>query len=144
MQLTEHFADTELRVAGADAQIVANATALCAAILEPIRAKFGPVTITSGYRSPTGNEAAGGVTNSQHLYEGGNAAADIRVQPMVIIFDWITQQSELPFDQAILETDETDTPRCIHLSYVNGGTQRREALTGGVNGTKPYLPAPVS
>lgn len=47
------------------------------AILEKIREKFGPVTISSGYRSPTHNNKIGGAAQSQHLY---GCAADIQVK----------------------------------------------------------------
>jgi hypothetical protein len=140
MQLTDHFADTELGVAGQDAQIVANATHLCLILLEPIREQFGPLAIDDGYRNPQHNAAVGGAPDSQHLYIGQNAAADIR--PMAaglqVVFDWIRLQSHLQFDQCILEFSHS-LPACIHISY-NGGLaqQRREAMTGETNGAGPY------
>jgi uncharacterized protein YcbK (DUF882 family) len=45
-------------------------------ILQKIRNRFGKVTITSAYRTPTRNKAVGGTTYSQHLY---GKAADIKV-----------------------------------------------------------------
>lgn len=46
-------------------------------VLQKIRAHFGKaVTITSAYRTPAKNKAAGGETYSQHLY---GKAADIKV-----------------------------------------------------------------
>jgi hypothetical protein len=52
---------------------------LCREVLEPIRAKFGSVTINSGYR-PTGyNASIGGAPNSYHIYtlrNGDAPAAD--------------------------------------------------------------------
>ena len=52
---------------------VAALTQLCVDILEPIRAKFGPVVIHSGYRSAAVNAAICGSATSQH--SKGEAAA---------------------------------------------------------------------
>lgn len=41
-------------------------------LLQPLRNKFGRMTITSGYRCPELNKAVGGVSNSRHTK--GNAA----------------------------------------------------------------------
>lgn len=47
-------------------------------VLQKIRTHFGkPVTITSAYRTPAKNKAAGGTKYSQHLY---GRAADIKVK----------------------------------------------------------------
>ena len=50
MQLTEHFSDMELGVAGQDSRLLTSAQFLCKTLLEPIRAQFGPVRIHDGYR----------------------------------------------------------------------------------------------
>ena len=39
---------------------------LCETILQPVRDKFGAVTVTSGYRSPELCQAIGSSVNSQH------------------------------------------------------------------------------
>ena len=52
---------------------------LLVATLQRIRDKAGPVVVTSGYRCPVHNEAAGGENNSQHIY---GRAADIYVPGM--------------------------------------------------------------
>lgn len=46
-------------------------------VLETIRDRFGPVTITSGHRSPEHNAAVGGSENSLHLL---GRAADFTVR----------------------------------------------------------------
>ena len=44
-----------------------NLAALCAHLLDPLRALVGPIRITSGYRSPRVNEAIGGSKTSDHM-----------------------------------------------------------------------------
>ena len=53
---------------------------LCVHLLEPLREKYGPCTITSGYRTVSHNRAQGGVPDSQHIYEKspGSVAADVK------------------------------------------------------------------
>lgn len=58
---------------------------LCNTYLEPLRRKFGPVHITSGFRHTSYNASIGGASASLHIYDypgrGENAvAADITCQ----------------------------------------------------------------
>jgi uncharacterized protein YcbK (DUF882 family) len=53
---------------------------LCEAFLEPLRAKFGPVKIHSGFRTRLYNAKIGGASKSYHIYtihDGNDQAADI-------------------------------------------------------------------
>lgn len=53
---------------------------LCKAFLEPLRAKYGQVTIHSGFRTKAYNARIGGASNSMHIYtqhDGNDQAADI-------------------------------------------------------------------
>jgi len=55
-------------------------SALCRQFLEPLRAKFGRVTINSGYRTKRYNASIGGASQSYHVYtihDGNDQAADI-------------------------------------------------------------------
>jgi len=56
--------------------------------LAPIRKKYGPVTITSGYRTPEHNVAVGGVENSQHVK---GQAADFITGNQVECFNWLRE-----------------------------------------------------
>lgn len=54
---------------------------LCKQYLEPLRAKFGPVTVNSGFRTEAYNASIGGAKNSFHVYtnhDGNDQAADVR------------------------------------------------------------------
>jgi len=58
----------------------AGLTYLCEQFLEPLRARFGRVTINSGLRSISHNRRVGGERNSFHCYtlqDGNDQAADI-------------------------------------------------------------------
>jgi hypothetical protein len=55
---------------------------LCQNYLEPLREKYGPISITSGYRHAAYNRRIGGASNSVHIYDhpgrdGSAVAADI-------------------------------------------------------------------
>ena len=54
--------------------------------LNPIRKKYGPVTITSGFRTPEHNAAVGGVDDSQHTC---GQAADFITGNQVDCFNWL-------------------------------------------------------
>jgi uncharacterized protein YcbK (DUF882 family) len=84
-QLSKHFSEAEfLRSATAiergikntwqNEQHKQNAIKLCEEVLEPLRAKFGALKITSGYRTQELNKIVGGASQSKHLT---GEAADI-------------------------------------------------------------------
>jgi uncharacterized protein YcbK (DUF882 family) len=53
---------------------------LCRQFLEPMRAKFGPCTVHSGFRTASYNRSIGGASNSFHIYtihDGNDQAADV-------------------------------------------------------------------
>jgi hypothetical protein len=89
---------------------------LCTKVLQPVRDKFGIITITSGYRNEKVNQQVGGVKNSQHK-EG--KAADFKVTDLKNCYEWI--KNELEFDQLI------QYPTFIHVSY-NTGNNRKQAF----------------
>jgi len=144
MQLTEHFADTELGVAGCEERLIANASNLCAQILEPLRARYGPVLVHDGYRDPSHNARVGGKPASFHLFDCGRAAADASIgSPMRIAFDWMRLESGLPFDKVILETNAFGVPECIHVQIDSLNAPRREAYIGKTGAATNYTPMEV-
>lgn len=141
MQLTEHFADTELGVAGCDVRLVVNAQYLCSQLLEPIRARFGTVRVHDGYRDAGHNARVGGKTASFHLFEDGCAAADIHAVGCTLqqLFDWIRLDSGLPFDKVILEKNSQGLPACVHLQTDLKNAPRREAYIGSTGAATDYV-----
>jgi len=138
LRLSEHFTLREFTVSqtatrlglvnGTTPEDIEKLIDLCNNVLEPIRAHFGPVTISSGYRSPELNRAIGGSTNSQHCK---GEAADIIV-PAYTPYDvckWI-ELSGLEFDQLIYEG------RWTHISY-NAENNRGNILTAIFSPGKP-------
>lgn len=63
------------------AQHQIDTAAELAAFLERVRVQFGgkPIVITSGYRPPAINAAAGGASDSEHLYKPGCGAVDFYI-----------------------------------------------------------------
>ena len=110
-----------------------NARRLCGEVLEPIRAHFGPVLVTSGYRSVALNEAIGGSPHSQHC-EG--CAADIVAPgvPAIEVCKWVRAEG-LPYDQLIHEGDWT------HVSWCAEDRRRGHCLTARfAGGRASYVP----
>jgi hypothetical protein len=130
MNLSPHFTLSEMtRTASGLANVPTDAevkalTALAMTLLEPVRAKFGPVSIHSGYRGPAVNAAIGGSKTSQHMK--GEAAdfhcAGARLED---IFDWVRLDSGLPFSQIILEGHGAE-PTWIHLAMLSESTRHHQ------------------
>lgn len=114
---------------------------LCAFILEPIREKFGPVKINSGYRSPKFNRAVNGAKDSAHLGKDSRIAADLAIPGARLkdVFDWIRLESGLRFDKVILERGQKERHEwddCIHIQIRS--EPRRVAMLGETNNRGPY------
>jgi len=102
---------------------IENIKILCERVLEPIRMKFGPLILSSGYRSKVLNHYIGGSLKSQHC-EGKAADIDMDGVDSVTnkeIFEYI--KNELEFDQLINEFNYS----WIHVSY-NLGKNRKQVL----------------
>ena len=88
-----------------------NIKTLCEKVLEPIRAKFGPINISSGYRSADLNHFIGGSLNSDHCK---GRAADIDMDghggevSNTDIFNYIKES--LDYDQLIWEFGNKEKP----------------------------------
>ena len=104
---------------------VLNLAYLCHMVLQPLRDRFGPIRITSGYRCPELNKAVGGVANSQHMR---GEAADIHLPSVEKGQEYLAFLKTLPiFDQLIWE--ENKGTSWIHVSAKRLAGNRREIKT---------------
>jgi hypothetical protein len=109
-----------------------NIKTLCEKVLEPIRAKFGPINISSGYRSADLNHFIGGSLNSDHCK---GKAADIDMDghggevTNKMIFDYIKDNLEI--DQLINEFNYS----WVHVGY-RKGANRKQVLDAVKEGGK--------
>lgn len=96
-------------------------TSLISNLLDPIRELWGrPLTVNSGFRCPTLNQAVGGSSTSQHTR---GEAADITAgnpKSNKKLFDLIIK-SELGFDQLIDESNYS----WIHISWEAKGNRKQ-------------------
>ena len=117
---------------------IVNLTVLTHHVLQPVREKFGVITVNSGYRSPQLNGKVGGSKTSQHCI---GEAADIEQQgtPNGEVATWISK--ELDFDQLILEFYTKGKPNSgwVHCSFKKDGSNRQKIMTAlRVNGKTQY------
>ncbi len=145
MKLTENFTLAELCKSQTalrkgidnlpkDPDIVTKLQTIAEKILQPVRDKFGPTVINSGYRCKKLNTAIGGSKKSQHSF---GEAADIEVPTISNrdLAEWI--KNNLDFDQLILEFYNGKDPRSgwVHVSYKNAENNRKQVLTINKQGT---------
>lgn len=117
-------------------------TVLCTTLLEPVRNRFGPVSIHSGYRGPAVNVAIGGSKSSQHMK---GEAADFHCPGATLehVMRWIVVESGLNYGQVILEGHTKGEPTWIHLSLgapYRLGSSCMQALVFDGKSYGPYKP----
>jgi len=105
-----------------------NMTLTAEKIFEPVREFFNyPIAVTSFFRAPAVNPAAGGARNSQHS-TGQAMDIDADVLGKITnkqVFDYIRENLE--FDQLIWEFGDENQPDWVHVSY-NKVVNRRQIL----------------
>ena len=118
--------------------VIEKLQALTDNILQPLRDKFGPVIVTSGYRSPEANKAIGGSTTSHHCF---GYAADFEVLNMdnrelaIYIRDELAE-----FTQLILEFYNGDPDSgWVHCSYDAADLKCQTLTAKRVNGRTQYF-----
>lgn len=89
-------------------------------VLQPIRDKFGIITVTSGFRSHYVNKLVGGVVNSNHLY---GYAADIIPKQATFrqIYDFIV--NSLDYDECFIE--QSNGKKWLHIAYRKGNNRKK-------------------
>jgi hypothetical protein len=103
LKISEHFAKREFEKSGTalrlgisnvitDPEHLLNLSSLCATVLEPIREKFGPMSISSGYRHPDLSQALGSKPTSSHCFAEAGLSWD------QAIIEFCPENSEDPFD----------------------------------------------
>ena len=122
-------------------EIEGRLAVLALEFLEPLRDKFGPLRVTSGYRCRDLNLAIGGAIDSAHMY---GCAADLQSMeghtPTEMV-QWVMLVSDLPFDQVIDEGNSVAS--WLHIGMLRPGHEpgpRRQALRY-CNGV--YTPLPL-
>ena len=132
----EEFERTGTRLVNVAPQIVVvRLKLLCAAILEPLREKTGPLRITSGYRSVQVNEAVGSKSNSQHLTGQACDCVPLKMKSEQA-FEILHQLASdgLPVDQAILYPKKGH----IHVSFNADEAPRRQFMIHSKGKYKKY------
>ena len=107
---------------------IVNLTVLTHHVLQPVRERFGVISVNSGYRSPALNTKVGGSKTSQHCF-GEAADFEQNGTPNAEVATWISE--ELEFDQLILEFYTKGQPNSgwVHCSFKKDGSNRRKIMT---------------
>lgn len=105
-------------------EIEQNLTALVAAVLDPLREKYGkPIIVNSGFRCKQLNTLIKGAVNSQHMkgeaadIDTGSKTENKKLAKLII-------KMGLPFDQLIDEQNYS----WLHVSYKRVGANRGQIL----------------
>ena len=85
-------------------------------ILEPLREEFGPIFVSSAYRSPAVNDAVGGAANSYHL-KGSGFDGYANTATHEEMAEWLFAQTHLPLAEVVIE----DHTGHLHISRDAGG-----------------------
>ena len=102
-----------------------NLALLATQILEPMRAHFGPLRVTSSFRSKKVNTAIGGATSSEHMSARAADLYDMSGATAQDMIEWLYTQTHLPINQAIRE----DHTGHLHVSVAAvGQTPKRQFL----------------
>ena len=119
-----------------------NLKVLAEKVFEPIRNHFNvPIHISSGYRSKELNSKIKGSSLTSQHSKGEAIDIDMDGSGTITnkqVFEYI--KNNLVFDQLIFEFGTFENPDWVHVSYSNGGKQRKEVLKAyKVNNVTKYI-----
>jgi hypothetical protein len=110
-------------------------------VLQPVRDHFGPVVVTSGYRSPEVNKAIGGSATSDHC-KGMAADFEVLGVPNRDVARWVIENCK--FRQTILEFPGANpNDGWIHVAYDKSDLKGQVLTAKKINGKTQYLPGLV-
>ena len=110
--------------------IITNINNLMNKCVNPIKARWPDVVITSVYRSKALNKYIGGVDESQHMYGYASDLVSINKHKSHEIFNWVIDQG-IDFDQMIWEFPEKGNGingSWVHISYKSGNNRKKTSL----------------
>lgn len=121
----------------ASQEVIEKLQALVNNVLQPVRDKFGPVIVTSGYRSPEVNKSVGGSATSHHCF---GYAADFEVLGMDNKELALYIRDNLKYTQLILEfyDDGISDSGWVHCSYDAADLKCQTLTARRVNGRTQY------
>jgi zinc D-Ala-D-Ala carboxypeptidase len=117
-------------------QVIENLQDLVDNVLQPLREKFGPIVVTSGYRSPAVNKAIGGSPTSDHcLGYAADFEASIDNRELAIYI-----RDTMSFKQLILEFYRDGVPDSgwVHCSFQKDANKGQVLTAKKVNGRTQY------
>jgi len=143
LQVSPHFSLRELTTTShteinntPDPESMFHLVNLANTVLEVIRAKFGPLRVTSGYRSPELNAVIpGSAKNSAHCYGCAADVQSINGHDPTDMVRWVAFESGIDFDQVIDEfrrDKHGEVSRWMHIGMLRPGYEahpRHQALT---------------
>lgn len=111
--------------------VIMNLRLLSEMILQPLRDKVGPISVSSGWRCERVNKATGGANRSQHVK--GQAADILGVGCSNAELFKKIKELKLPYDQLIWEYGTHESPAWVHVSFnPELKKQRNEILFIGI------------
>tara|TARA_R110000851_G_scaffold123761_1_gene253657 strand:+ start:350 stop:805 length:456 start_codon:yes stop_codon:yes gene_type:complete len=120
----------------ASQEVIEKLQALVNNVLQPLRTKFGPVIVTSGYRSPEVNKSVGGSATSHHCF---GYAADFQVLGMDNRELAMYIRDNLKYTQLILEFYNGEPESgWVHCSYDAADLKCQTLTARRVNGRTQY------
>lgn len=101
--------------------IMDNLLNLIVYVLQPVRDKFGTISVSSGYRNTRLNRLVGGSATSNHLH---GCAADITPQKATFkqVYDFIT--TNLDYDECFIETNK-EGKKWLHIAYRKNNNRKK-------------------